>query len=158
MTSLKQTMCFIVIPFQDMANYTCVAENVAGKRISEAALLTVYGKLFHYPGAHQWSRLFNTILLPTSLFSWFLREACRQSGSVIVSRSRGTHGQRNRSEPFCFFCMQHIWQHLWSGQVKHIVINTSVECCSFVGCELVTFIIYAIYLTVCERPIFCFPF
>jgi hypothetical protein len=29
---------------QDMANYSCVAENVAGKRISESALLTVYGK------------------------------------------------------------------------------------------------------------------
>lgn len=29
---------------QDMANYSCVAENIAGKRISEPALLTVYGK------------------------------------------------------------------------------------------------------------------
>ncbi|XP_072940958.1 netrin receptor UNC5B-like isoform X2 [Epargyreus clarus] len=27
---------------QDMANYSCVAENIAGKRISESALLTVY--------------------------------------------------------------------------------------------------------------------
>lgn len=27
-----------------MANYTCVAENVAGKRIAEQAMLTVYGK------------------------------------------------------------------------------------------------------------------
>lgn len=27
-----------------MANYSCVAENIAGKRISEPALLTVYGK------------------------------------------------------------------------------------------------------------------
>lgn len=26
-----------------MANYTCVAENSAGKRVSEPALLTVYG-------------------------------------------------------------------------------------------------------------------
>lgn len=30
--------------FQDMANYTCVAENLAGKRISGPALLTVFGK------------------------------------------------------------------------------------------------------------------
>lgn len=29
-----------------MANYSCVAENIAGKRISEPALLTVYGKFF----------------------------------------------------------------------------------------------------------------
>lgn len=27
-----------------MANYSCVAENIAGKRISEPALLTVYGE------------------------------------------------------------------------------------------------------------------
>lgn len=31
---------------QDMANYSCVAENIAGKKISEAAALTVYGKFF----------------------------------------------------------------------------------------------------------------
>lgn len=29
-----------------MANYTCVAENVAGKRVAEQAMLTVYGKQF----------------------------------------------------------------------------------------------------------------
>lgn len=28
-----------------MANYTCIAENLAGKRISNPALLTVFGKL-----------------------------------------------------------------------------------------------------------------
>lgn len=27
-----------------MANYTCVAENIAGKRLSEPVSLTVYGK------------------------------------------------------------------------------------------------------------------
>lgn len=30
-----------------MANYTCVAENLAGKRISDPALLTVFGKPYH---------------------------------------------------------------------------------------------------------------
>ncbi|KXJ73695.1 hypothetical protein RP20_CCG015237 [Aedes albopictus] len=29
---------------QDMANYTCVAENIAGKRVSDPVSLTVYGK------------------------------------------------------------------------------------------------------------------
>lgn len=29
-----------------MANYTCVAENIAGKRLSDPVSLTVYGKLF----------------------------------------------------------------------------------------------------------------
>lgn len=28
----------------DMGNYTCVAENVAGKRVSDTAVLTVLGK------------------------------------------------------------------------------------------------------------------
>ena len=30
----------------DMGNYTCVAENVAGKRVSDTAVLTVLGKRF----------------------------------------------------------------------------------------------------------------
>lgn len=30
--------------FQDTANYTCVAENIAGKRLSETVLLKVIGK------------------------------------------------------------------------------------------------------------------
>lgn len=29
---------------QDMANYTCVAENIAGRRESDVAVLSVYGK------------------------------------------------------------------------------------------------------------------
>ena len=29
----------------DMGNYTCVAENVAARRLSDTALLTVFGKL-----------------------------------------------------------------------------------------------------------------
>ena len=28
-----------------MANYTCVAENIAGKRLSDPVSLTVYGEL-----------------------------------------------------------------------------------------------------------------
>lgn len=31
-------------PLQDMSNYTCVAENIAGKRLSEPVSVTVYGK------------------------------------------------------------------------------------------------------------------
>ncbi|EDS36949.1 netrin receptor [Culex quinquefasciatus] len=30
------------VTMQDMANYTCVAENIAGKRVSEPVSLTVY--------------------------------------------------------------------------------------------------------------------
>lgn len=34
----------IYIQFQDMANYTCVAENIAGRKSSDPALLTVFGR------------------------------------------------------------------------------------------------------------------
>lgn len=34
----------LIFNIQDMANYTCHAENVAGKRISDSAVLIVYGK------------------------------------------------------------------------------------------------------------------
>jgi len=33
---------------QDTANYTCVAENVAARRVSEPALLTVYGEYYSW--------------------------------------------------------------------------------------------------------------
>lgn len=33
-----------LVYFQDMANYTCIAENIAGKKMSDAVSLTVYGK------------------------------------------------------------------------------------------------------------------
>ncbi|XP_018788809.1 PREDICTED: netrin receptor unc-5 [Bactrocera latifrons] len=36
------TITFDVVSLQDMANYTCHAENVAGKRISDSAVLIVY--------------------------------------------------------------------------------------------------------------------
>ena len=31
----------------DMGNFTCIAENVAGKRVSDTALLTVFGEFPH---------------------------------------------------------------------------------------------------------------
>lgn len=43
-----------------MANYTCVAENIAGKRVSDPVSLTVYGKCpwffvsFLGPGMTEW--------------------------------------------------------------------------------------------------------
>ncbi|XP_053963967.1 netrin receptor unc-5 [Anastrepha ludens] len=36
------TITFDIVSLQDMANYTCSAENVAGKRISDSAVLIVY--------------------------------------------------------------------------------------------------------------------
>lgn len=33
-------------PAQDMANYTCVAENLAGKKYAAPVLVTVYGTYF----------------------------------------------------------------------------------------------------------------
>jgi hypothetical protein len=46
-TRIIQTVGVIIINSkhaQDMANYTCVAENIAGRRESDVAVLSVYGE------------------------------------------------------------------------------------------------------------------
>ena len=59
----------------DAANYSCVAENVAARRVSQAAQLAVYGKinfkLPHVPSNHM-SITFNQsgFYLPTGLQAW----------------------------------------------------------------------------------------
>ncbi|XP_067629271.1 netrin receptor unc-5 isoform X2 [Eurosta solidaginis] len=62
------TITFDVITLQDMANYTCSAENVAGKRTSDSAVLIVYVN-------GGWS-------------SWSPWKECKCSGKLIQGRKR----------------------------------------------------------------------
>ncbi|XP_036332771.1 netrin receptor unc-5 [Rhagoletis pomonella] len=62
------TITFDVVSLQDMANYTCSAENVAGKRVSDSAVLIVYVN-------GGWS-------------SWSPWKECKCSGKISLGRKR----------------------------------------------------------------------